>query len=121
MDEKEIKIEVIDLEAEKKKAKARERWSKLKRLPRKTVEWVDTHRETAVLIGGAIVGIVNAAHKASQTRRTEEKRYEYYDPHTGAHWQLRRRLTNDERAELMRRQRGGEFTEDILSDMRLLK
>lgn len=38
MDEKEIKIEVIDLEAEKKKAKARERWSKLKQLPRKTVE-----------------------------------------------------------------------------------
>ena len=117
----EIKMEVIDLEAEKKKARARERWSKIKQLPKKTVEWIDEHRETAVLIGGAIVGIINAAHKASQTRRTEEKRVEYYDPHTGAHWQLRRRLNNDERAELMRRQRAGEFTEDILEDMRLLK
>ena len=45
----------------------------------------------------------------------------YYDPSTGAHWQLRRPLSNDERAELMARRRRGEFTEDILDDMRVLK
>lgn len=61
--------------------------------------------------------------RSSTTRDSERQRIDttYYDPCTGAHWQLRRQLTNSERAELMARRRAGEFTEDILEDMRVLK
>ena len=61
--------------------------------------------------------------RSSTTRDSERQRIDttYYDPCTGAHWQLRRQLTNTERAELMARRRAGEFTEDILEDMRVLK
>jgi hypothetical protein len=37
------------------------------------------------------------------------------------HWDLKRNLTNSERIELMSRKRDGEYTENILQDMRLLK
>lgn len=69
----------------------------------------------------AATGIKNL--RSSTTRDSERQRIDhtYYDPCTGAHWQLRRQLTNGERAELMARRRAGEFTEDILEDMRVLK
>lgn len=69
----------------------------------------------------AATGIKNL--KSSTTKDSERQRIDhtYYDPTTGAHWQLRRPLTNSERAELMARRRAGEFTEDILEDMRVLK
>ena len=61
--------------------------------------------------------------RTTTTRDSERDRIDktYYDPCTGAHWELRRKLTNDERAELMARRRNGEFTEDILDDMRVLR
>lgn len=85
------------------------------------VDWCKENKEILILAGTGVVGATKIISKASTTRRTEEKRYEYYDPHTGAHWQLKRRLNNSERAELMRRQRDGEYTEDILYDMNVLK
>lgn len=61
--------------------------------------------------------------RSTTTQDSERERIDktYYDPSTGAHWQLKRQLNNDERAELMRRRRRGEYTEDILEDMRVLK
>ena len=117
MDEKNIEFEVVSerkLKWLKFKARCREKFHA-------GVEWCKENKEILILAGTGVAGAVKLANKASTTRRTEEKRVEYYDPHTGAHWQLKRRLTNDERAELMRRQRAGEFTEDILEDMGVLK
>ena len=45
----------------------------------------------------------------------------YYDPSTGAHWKLKRDLTNREQSELLLRKRSGEYAEDILRDMKILK
>lgn len=119
--EQDIKVEVIDVDKKTWKEKAKDVWEKAKKMSKRGLEWVDTHKDTAIILGSLAIGTINAVHKASVTRRTEEKRYEYYDPHTGAHWALRRRLTNDERAELMRRQRSGEYTEYILEDMGVLR
>lgn len=61
--------------------------------------------------------------RATTTRDSERDRIDhtYYDPSTGAHWELKRKLSNDERAELMARRRNGEYVEDILDDMRVLR
>ena len=45
----------------------------------------------------------------------------YYDPTTGVNWTLKRPLRNYEKEELLRRRRSGEFTEEILRDMRVLE
>lgn len=113
----EVKVEVI--------SERKLKWYKFKAACREKAiaarDWCVENKEVIALVisGGAM--LANTANKISKTRRTEEKRVEYYDPHTGAHWQLKRRLNNDERSELMRRQRNGEYTEDILEDMRVLK
>ncbi len=116
MNEK-VKVEVIS----EKKLKYLKFKAKMRDKLKTGWEWCKENKEGAILIGTTAVATINGISKLSNTRRTEEKRLEYYDPHTGAHWQLKRRLTNEERAELMRRQRAGEFTEDILEDMRVLK
>lgn len=69
----------------------------------------------------AATGIKNL--RSSTTRDSERQRIDttYYDPCTGAHWQLKRQLSNRERSELMARRRNGEYTEDILEDMRVLR
>lgn len=69
----------------------------------------------------AATGIKNL--RSSTTRDSERQRIDttYYDPCTGAHWQLKRQLSNRERSELMTRRRNGEYTEDILWDMGVLK
>ena len=116
MNEK-VKVEVIS----EKKLKYLKFKAKVRDKIKAGWEWCNENKEKAIIIGTTAVAAINGISKLSNTRRTEEKRLEYYDPHTGAHWQLKRRLTNEERAELMRRQRAGEFTEDILYDMRVLK
>ena len=87
--------------------------------------WTMEHKEDLMWAGAAITGIIAGAKKLSTKTTQDSERYRidhtYYDPSTGAHWQLRRQLTNGERAELMARRRAGEYTEDILSDMHVLK
>ena len=84
----------------------------------------DNKEELVVLVPlglAAATGIKNL--KSSTTRDSERQRIDhtYYDPCTGAHWQLKRPLSKRERSELMTRRRNGEFSEDILWDMGLLK
>lgn len=69
----------------------------------------------------AATGLKNL--RSSTTRDSERQRIDhtYYDPCTGAHWKLKRQLSNRERSELMARRRNGEYTEDILWDMGVLK
>lgn len=55
------------------------------------------------------------------TKREQEKDRTYYDPSTGLHWELKRKMRNYEREELCQRKRNGEYTEDILYDMKILR
>lgn len=68
-----------------------------------------------------IIGVYKALKPTMGERERDRKDTEYYDPHSGMRWRLRRKPTNSEWAELSRRQRCGECTEDILYDMGILK
>lgn len=84
----------------------------------------DNKEDLIVLVPLGLAAARGVTHLRSTTAQDSERERidkTYYDPSTGAHWQLKRQLNNDERAELMRRRRRGEYTEDILEDMRVLK
>lgn len=84
----------------------------------------DNKEDLIVLVPLGLAAARGVKHLRSTTAQDSERERidkTYYDPSTGAHWQLKRQLNNDERAELMRRRRNGEYTEDILEDMRVLK
>ena len=87
--------------------------------------WVKENREDLVvivpLVMGAVGGVKKIANKNNMQTERERIDTTYYDPQTGLHWRTRRPLTNRERAELASRKRSGEYVEDILEDMRLLK
>lgn len=101
-----------------------EAWDTLKLKAGEAYTWCVGHKEELIGLIPLGLGLIGLAKQLKPTKQeTERERIDttYYDPHTGLHWQLRRKLTNDERAELARRQRLGEYTEDILERMRVLK
>ena len=72
------------------------------------------------IIGMGIKGIkmVRSLTKKSGTERLADQRdYSYYDPHTGIRWDLKRKMTNNEKAELRVRMDSGEPAEEILKDL----
>ena len=132
----EPKIVILDTDGKVDEKAMRKQ--KLKQAFDKTIEWTKgaaskawefvkdkENREVIATVGGAIIGglIGLKKYRSATNQQTERERIDhtYYDPQTGCHWELRRKLTNDERAELVTRRRRGEFTEDILNDMRVLK
>lgn len=90
--------------------------------------WILDHAETILKITPVLLAIATGTVKFIRTvRGSAADRHEdrmkkcYYDPSSGFHWDLKRNLTNEERIEISRRKREGEFTEDILESMRVLK
>lgn len=87
--------------------------------------FVKDNREDLVVLVPLGVAAVTGLKKATQKTTVDSERYRidhtYYDPHTGRHWELRRKMSNDERMELEERQAAGELTGHILRDMRILK
>ena len=87
--------------------------------------FVKENREDLVVLVPLGVAAVTGLKKATQKTTTDSERYRidhtYYDPHTGRHWELRRKMTNYERMELEERQAAGELTGRILESMRILK
>ena len=91
-------------------------------------EWIRNNREAAITyasfaIGGigALCQVARVLRPTSQEKHDKRVDRQYYDPSTGIHWELRRKPTNNDRIELVRRKRNGENTEDILKDLRLIK
>lgn len=117
MENEKIKVEVIS----ERKLKALRLKAKIREMAQAGWEWCKDNKEMLVIFGTGATALVNGVTKLKRSHREDEKKHIYYDPHTGAHWQLKRELTNAERAELMRRQRDGEYTEYILADMGVLK
>ena len=87
--------------------------------------FVKENREDLVVLVPLGVAAVTGLKKATQKTTTDSERYRidhtYYDPHTGRHWELKRKMSNYERMELEERQAEGELTGHILQSMRLLK
>lgn len=88
-------------------------------------KFVKENREDLVVLVPLGVAAVTGLKKAAQKTTTDSERWRidhtYYDPHTGRHWELRRKMSNRERMELEERQAAGELTGHILESMRILK
>lgn len=76
---------------------------------------------TVIATATGIVKLVKMIRGSAAERHEARMENCYYDPSTGLHWDLKRNMTNSERSEFMSRKRAGEFTEDILKDMRILR
>lgn len=85
--------------------------------------WFDVAKILVVLLPVATqaVKFIRTAKGSAADLREDRMRHCYYDPSTGAHWKLKRDLTNSEQSELLKRKRGGELSEDILRDFGILK
>ena len=126
MDEKVI---VVDENGEPVKATAKEKAKKLlsqaKEKATEIVDWgVENPKEAfaaATGLAGAIFGVAKMLPKKTETQKERERiDTTYYDPSTGLHWELTRKLTNAERARLAESKRNGIPVERILSQMGVL-
>ena len=113
---------------EKLKDKLNEAKEKVSEKASEAINWTKDNWQ-AVLAGAAVaiplatsaVKLVKSLKGSAADKHEERMKNCYYDPSTGLHWDLKRMLSNSERIELMKRKRDGEYTEDILMDMKLLK
>ena len=113
---------------EKLKDKLNEAKVKISEKASEAINWTKDNWQ-AVLAGAAVaiplatsaVKLVRSLKGSAADKHEERMKNCYYDPSTGLHWDLKRMLSNSERIELMKRKRDGEYTEDILMDMKLLK
>lgn len=117
VDEKAMKKERI-------KESLHKAWEETKKMTSNVWTWVKDNKEDLAFIVPITLAAATGIKKLKSSPRDDDRYridHTYYDPTTGAHWQLRRPLNNRERSELMARRRAGEYTEDILEDMRVLK
>lgn len=70
----------------------------------------------ALLLRASQSLVVN--HRINKERRYQD--YTYYDRSNNFRWNLRRRMTNQDRAIIESRKRHGDSTYDILVDLRLI-
>lgn len=127
MDEQKVEFKVEGDNAQEQRTAFKQKldtaWETTKKGAKNALQFVSENKEALFTAGTIIAGCV-AFFKGNKTQSDRERdRIDttYYDPTTGAHWRLKRSLSNRERMELMRRRRDGEFTEDILDDMNVLR
>ena len=108
------------------------KWDKFKHKVNRRKErfknWVKEDPRRALMIGS--VGVVGAKKVADAVKALKPTQAELdrkwqdlhvYDHSLGCHYDLKRKMTNNEKLELARRKERGEKTGDILRDMKLLK
>lgn len=104
---------------------AKEAARKAKAAVERAYTWVTDDPKRAVGIAVSAVGaaatLKKVVGKTADQKKSDRVLHQYYDPRTGLHWQLKRALTNSERAELARRTRNGEFAENVLDELGVLK
>ena len=87
--------------------------------------FVKENKDDLIVLVPVGVAAVTGLRKATQKNTVDTERYRidhtFYDPRTGRHWELRRKMNNRERMELEERQAAGEMTGRILDDMGILK
>ena len=91
----------------------------------KAANWMLNNPE--LVIGGltSLTMLLRASRLLVVSQRVYSERnrinHTYYDPHTGHHWDLRRKLNNNDRIEISRRSKDGEDMYDILRSMGVLR
>lgn len=88
---------------------------------RKVGTWVIENPQATVSIVSSIALLLRASQSLVVSHRlhSEHRRvdYTYYDRRSGHRWQLRRKLTNGDRAVIDRRKNRGDDMYDILADL----
>lgn len=96
-------------------------WNNTRDKAHKAGNWVIEHPQTSISILTSIALLLRASQSlvVSHRIRSERNRIDrtYYDRSSGHHWQLRRKLTNTDRAVIDRRKKRGDDMFDILSDL----
>jgi len=91
----------------------------------KAANWILNNPE--LVIGGltSLTMLLRASRSLVVSQRVYSERnrinHTYYDPHTGHHWDLRRKLSNNDRIEISKRSKDGEDMYDILRSMGVLR
>jgi hypothetical protein len=76
---------------------------------------------TPVVVGGITVLVRVISRKNTLTQEKNLKELYVWDPKLGMYYQLRKKMTNEQRLELDRRKEAGESIGNILFSMKLLK
>lgn len=104
---------------------AHKAWEQAKAAGSQGIRFVRDNREMIAMGIPVAIAAMKAGQSLAVNRRIKDERrridHTYYEPRTGFHWDLKRKLTNAERAEIQRRQQAGEMTYDILRQMKLIK
>lgn len=89
------------------------------------IEWASENPKEAIgsiiAAGAAFAGLKKILPTKTATQKERDRiDHTYYDPQTGLHWQLTRRLTNAERGRIAAAKRDGTPVENVLSRMGVL-
>lgn len=104
---------------------AQKAWSQAKDKAFQVGYFVKENKELVALGIPLAVATVKAGQSLVVNRRIKGERsridHTYYDPSTGFHWELRRKPSNADRAEILKRRKAGQETYDILRQMGLIR
>lgn len=121
-DEKKVTFEDI---RDKVKDEATRVWNIASQKAEDGLNWVINNPEMVLAGLGACAALLKASQSLVVSHRNAVERHRidttWYDPSTGFHWELKKKVSNAQRAEILRRKSEGQDVYTILSQMRLLK
>ena len=93
------------------------------------IEWAVENPEKAIAIASGAVALTAGLLRASQSLAVNHrlkmeyrrKDLRFYDPHTRIHWDLKRKLTNNDRVRILDATSKGRRIDEVLREMNLLK
>ena len=94
--------------------------SEAEALGARTVDFVIENKELCIAAIPVVVGALKVGQSQIVSHRQRIQRT-YYDPSSGMHWELKRKATNNDRAEILRRKAEGEDVYTILRQMNLIR
>jgi hypothetical protein len=96
-----------------------------KRIGAQTTAFVQRNKELIVVCVPVAIAAIKSGQSLIVNRRVAKERdrieHTFYDPRTGFHWELKRKPSNADRAEIIRRREGGQDMYRILKEMNLIK
>jgi len=91
----------------------------------KVVAWGVKNKELVIATIPVVITVAKTGQSWAVNHRVKTERnrinHTYYDPSTGMHWELKRKATNADRAEILRRKAAGQDAYTILRQMNLIK
>ena len=117
--------EKIEKASKDAKEFGRKAWEQAKNVGSNGIRFAKENKELVAMGIPLAIASVKAGQSLVVNRRIKnERRWKdrhIYDPSLGDSWELRRKLSNAERAEINRRRKDGQEMYDILSSLHLLK